>query len=372
MSLRNALGKLVCCVLAAASPLAQTRPVETPDAADQFVQALMERAGIPGVQAAVAIDGRQVWSGAYGLADLEQQVPVASSSRFRIGSVSKPITAAVLARLVDEGRIDLDSPIRRYVPAVASETMTVRHVAAHLSGVRNYRGAEFVNRSHFNTVGDAVKVFVADPLLSVPGEKFAYSSYNYTLLSAAIETASGRPYLEYLQRAVLQPLRMEVTVADAPGPLIPGRARGYEQSDGALINAPWVDNSNKWAAGGLLSSAEDLVRFAIGLTAPGYLSPESTRLLFLPQRTSTGAPVAYGTGWRTDPEGSRQVWHGGESMGARAFLFLDVESRSVVALTCNLGAAPFSEKDARDLLAVVAGMRRQNGVARVPPADVRR
>ena len=372
MSLRNALGKLVCCVLAAASPLAQTRPVETQNAAGQFVQALMERAGIPGMQAAVAIDGRLVWSGAFGLADLEQRVPVASSTRFRIGSVSKPITAAALARLVDEDRIDLDAPIRRYVPSVASETMTVRHVAAHLSGVRNYRGAEFVNRTHFETVGDAMKVFVGDPLLSAPGEKFAYSSYNYTLLSAAIETASGQPYLAYLQSAVLQPLQMNATVPDTPGPLIPARARWYEKSDGALINAPWVNNSNKWAAGGLLSSAEDLVRLALGVTAPGYLSPERTRLLFLPQRTTAGEPVSYGIGWRTDPGGSRQVWHGGESMGGRAFLFLDAESRSVVALTCNLGAAPFSEKDARDLLAVVAGMRRQNGVARVPPADVRR
>lgn len=363
---------IVCFVLAAASPLAQTRPIETQDAAGQFVQALMERAGIPGMQAAVAIDGRLVWSGAYGVADVEQKVPAARATRFRIGSVSKPITAAALARLVDERRIDLDSPIRRYVPAVASGTMTVRHVAAHLSGIRNYRGTEFVNRMHFETVDAAVQVFVSDPLLSAPGEKFAYSSYNYTLLSAAIEAASGQPYLEYLQRTVLQPLQMNATVADAPASLIPGRARWYEKSDGVLINAPWVNNSNKWAAGGLLSSAEDLVRFATGMTAPGYLSPETTRLLFTPQRTTAGEAVFYGLGWRTDPAGSRQVWHGGESMGGRAFLFLEVASRAVVALTCNLGAAPFNENDARNLLAVVTGMREKDGLARVSQASFRR
>ena len=209
-----------------------------------------------------------------------------------------------------------------------------------------------MSRVHYDSVSDALRVFLSDPLLSQPGAKFAYSSYNYTLLSGAIETASGRPYLEYLDIAVVQPLQLRATTADLPDPIVAGRARWYEKSDGAIVNAPWVDVSNKWAAGGLLSTAEDLVRLALGVSAPGYLSADSARALFTPQRTSSGETVNYGIGWRTDPDGSRQVWHGGEAMGARAFVFLDRDTRSAVALTSNLGRAPFDEKDARELLAV--------------------
>src|SRR5690242_2566667 len=109
--------------------------------AADIVQAVMARSGAPGMQASVAVKGRVVWSASFGTADLEQQVPVTGTTRFRIGSVSKSLAAAALARLVDEHRIDLDAPIRRYVPAEPSDTMTVRQVAGHLSGIRNYRGA---------------------------------------------------------------------------------------------------------------------------------------------------------------------------------------------------------------------------------------
>jgi len=329
---------------------ARTRPAGTPA---ELVQALMARAGIPGLQAAVAIDGRLAWSEPFGEADLEQHVAVTRATRFRIGSVSKTFTAAALARLVDEKRIDLDAPIKRYVPAVPSEVLSVRQVAGHLSGIRNYRGAEFVSRDRFDTVTAAVDVFVKDPLLSPPGTTFAYSSYNYTLLSAAIEAAAGRPYLEYLDAAVLAPLQLHSTGADVADAIVPGRARWYETSKSGLTNAPFVNLSNKWAAGGLLSTAEDMVRLALGVTDPAYLSPAARQVLFTSQRNAAGAPVNYGIGWRTDPAGSPQVWHGGESMGARAFVFLDPASRSVVALTSNLGGAPFDETVARALLAAV-------------------
>ena len=343
---------LLMAVASVSVPVESARPQAPAEAARRTVQAMMERGGIPGLQAAVAVNGKVVWSQAFGTADLEQQVAVTASTRFRIGSASKPFAAAALGRLVDAHRIDLDAPIKRYVPSVPSETLTVRQVAGHLSGIRNYRDQEFMSRVHYDSVADALRVFLSDPLLSEPGTKFAYSSYNYTLLSAAIETASGHPYLDYLDIAVLQPLQLRATAADLPDPIVAGRARWYEKSDGAIVNAPWVDVSNKWAAGGLLSTAEDLVRLAIGVSAPGYLSADSLHALFTSQRTSSGETVNYGIGWRTDPKGSRQVWHGGEAMGARAFVFLDRDTRSAVALTSNLGRAPFDEKDARELLAV--------------------
>jgi CubicO group peptidase (beta-lactamase class C family) len=319
-------------------------------APDGFVRDLVTRAGIPGLQAAVAIDGRLAWEGAFGKADLEQEVPVTAATKFRVGSVSKSLTAAAVARVWELGRLDLDAPIARYVPGVPSKEMTVRQVASHVSGIRNYRGAEYLNRIACSSVSDALAVFITDPLLSPPGERFAYSSYNYTLLSAALEASTGQPFLEAMQRLVLDPLAMRATVPDRHTAVVSGRARWYERQGGQLTNAPWVDNSNKWAAGGYLSTAQDLVTFGIAMTSPGYLRQETREMLFARAHTTGGATVEYGIGWRTDPQGGPQVWHGGEAMGARAFLFLDPPSRSVVALVCNLGGAPFAEKESRALL----------------------
>ena len=130
---------LLMAVASLSVPVESARPQAQAEAARRTVQAMMERAGIPALQATVAVNGKVVSSQAFGRADLEQQVAVTASTRFRIGSASKPFAAAALGRLVDEHRIDLDAPIKRYVPSVPSETLTVRQVAGHLSGIRNYR-----------------------------------------------------------------------------------------------------------------------------------------------------------------------------------------------------------------------------------------
>jgi CubicO group peptidase (beta-lactamase class C family) len=348
--LRLLLGLLLATVFL---PTARPSLRAVPRDASGFVTEMMTRLRVPGMQAAVAIDGRLVWSSGFGKADLEQDVAVTTATKFRIGSVSKTVTAAAIGRLVDAGVLELDAPVSRYVPSVRAEGLTVRHVAGHLSGIRNYRGAEFLNRTTYASVDDALAVFITDPLLSRPGEKFAYSSYNYTILSAVIEKVTRKPFLEAMDALVVAPLHLVSTLADVGAAIVPNRARWYELQDGRPTNAPFVDNSNKWAAGGYLSTSEDLVKLGSSMASPGFLKAGTLVQLLGRQRTTDGAPVQYGIGWRTDPQGGPQVWHGGEAMGARAFLFVDPPSRSVVAITCNLGGAAFAEKDARELLEIV-------------------
>src|SRR5438046_2808470 len=132
---------------------------------------------IPGLQVAVAIDGRVVWVEAFGWADRERHRQVNGNTVFRIGSVSKPLTADAVAQLVAEGRLDLDAPVQRYVPSFPEKPwpITTRELAGHLAGIRHYRGAEFTSNRRYETVTDGPEIFRDDSLQFEPATPFTYS-----------------------------------------------------------------------------------------------------------------------------------------------------------------------------------------------------
>src|SRR6059036_1750438 len=248
---------------------------------------------IPGLQVAVAVDGKLVWSEGFGYADLAGKVPVTAETQFRIGSVSKPLTAAAVALLLEQGKLDLDAPVQRYVPSFPDKgyPITTRQLAGHLAGIRHYRGDEFLRNRHFDTVLEGLAIFQGDSLLFPPGTKFSYSSYGWNLISAVVEGAAGQDFLTYMSRNVLRPLGLTHTAPDRVDSLIPNRTRFYERgADSGFVPAPPVDNSYKWAGGGFLSTAEDLVRFGSALLEPGFLKAATLELLFTPQHTTSGGP----------------------------------------------------------------------------------
>jgi CubicO group peptidase (beta-lactamase class C family) len=300
---------------------------------------------VPGVQVAVAVNGTLVWSEAFGYADLEHRLPVTAATEFRIGSVSKPLTAAAVMLLSEQGKLDLDAPIQRYVPSFPDKgyPVTTRELAGHLAGIRHYRDGEFLLNRHFTTVVDGLAIFKDDSLLFPPGTKYSYSSYGWNLISAAVEGASREPFLSYMALHVLRPLRMSHTAPDRTDSLIPDRTRFYERdSAGKYVIAPPVDNSYKWAGGGFLSTAEDLVTFGSALLAPGFLKSGSLELLFTSQRTNAGAVTGYGIGWGVgrDSLGHRLAAHAGSAVGGQAGLAVDRDSHVVIAVLANLSNAP--------------------------------
>lgn len=306
--------------------------------------------GIPGLSVAVAVGGEIVWSEGFGYADLEQRVPVGPSTRFRIGSVSKPLTAAAMALLYEQGRLDLDAPVRKYVPSFPEKAhvITTRHLAGHLAGIRHYRGDEFLLAKRYNTVLEGLTIFQDDPLVHPPGTKFGYSSYGWNLISAVIEGAAGQEFLGYMNERIFRPLGMRETVADQNEKIIGHRARFYSRgSDKRLRNGPYVDNSHKWAGGGFLSTAEDLVRFGSAHLRGAFLKPATLEMLFTTQRTASGEETGYGLGWGVgkDSKGRRLVQHGGGSVGGTSMLMLYPESKVVVAVLSNLTNAPYRRPD---------------------------
>lgn len=319
-------------------------------------QWLTER-GWPGVSLAVGVNGEIVWSEGFGYADIENRVAVWPETKFRVGSVSKPLTAAALALLVEQGKLDLDAPVQRYVPGFPDKgkPVTARLVAGHLAGIRHYRGAEFLLAKRYNSVTESLEIFKDDPLVFEPGARFGYSSYGWNLLSAVVEGASGEKFLDYMNASVFRRLGMRQTMADENDVLIPHRARFYQRdAEGVLRNAPYVDNSYKWAGGGFLSTTEDLVRFASAHLQPGFLKAETLKALFTSQRTTAGEETGYGIGWRvrTDEKGRRTIGHSGGSVGGSTMLLIYPDSGVAVAMAVNLSSARLGERDAAQIAAL--------------------
>jgi CubicO group peptidase (beta-lactamase class C family) len=297
--------------------------------------------GIPGLSLTVAVDGTIVYSEGFGYADLEERVPVWPTTKFRIGSISKPLTATALMQLVEAGKLELDAPVQKYVPSFPDKgaVITARMLAGHLAGIRHYQGDEFNIQKHYANVLDGVKIFGNDPLVSPPGTKFNYSSYGYNLLSAVVESASGENFLAYMQKHVFEAMGLAHTAADQNTQIVEQRSRFYEkEKDGTLENAPYVDNSYKWAGGGFLSTSEDLVRFGSMLLQPGFLKADSLKLLFTSQKTKSGEETGYGMGWgiTKSPSGRVVYEHSGGSIGGSSQLMVYPETHVVVALVTNL------------------------------------
>lgn len=318
-----------------------TRKAGPAEEASRLVQAWMEDTHAVGVAVSVGSDGEIIWSQGFGYADLEQEVPVDPAvTRFRVGSVAKSMTATAVGILYEAGKLDLDAPVRNYVPGFPEKpgVITARLLGGHIAGIRHYQGEENLSNVPYASVEAGLAIFKDDPLLHPPGSKYHYSSYGFNLLSAVVEAAAGEDFLTVLDERVFTPFGMKHTGADEIYPIIPGRGRYYwVEEDGTVYNAPAVDNSYKWAGGGLLSTSEDLVRFGFGYLNHTVLGKETTALLWTPQTLTTGEQTDYGIGWRRGENHTGRPWvgHGGGSVGGSTRFEIYPGENLVVAVISN-------------------------------------
>lgn len=315
-----------------------------------LVSDLMAKQSIPGLSIAVAVNGNLVWSEAFGFADLENKVPATAQTRFRIGSLSKLFTAAAVAKLYEQGLLDLDAPIQKYVPAFPKKDfeITARELVGHLAGIRHYKRDDYINQRRFETVTESLKNFQDDALLHQPHSKYFYSSFGFVLLSAAVEGASKQNFPTFMQTQVFDPLGLKNTLADDNKKIIENRTGFYSKnSEGQITNEIYMDTSDRLAAGGFLSTSEDLALFGSATLNDSFFKPETRSLIFTSQKTTDGKETGVGFGWRIGKDGKgRTIYHhGGDTIGGRAFLLVYPESKIVVALACNLSFAKFAEAE---------------------------
>jgi CubicO group peptidase (beta-lactamase class C family) len=325
--------------------LAQARGTDDyaePIAASQaLIREIMEVQGVPGASVAVGIGSEIVWSEGFGWADLELGVPVTTLTKFRIGSVSKTVTASALGILLERGQLNLDAPVQEYVPDFPEKRwpITARQLGGHVAGVRHYRGQEMHAARRYPTVESGLEIFADDTLLFEPGTEYTYSSYGWNLLSAVLEGASDREFLGFMADEVFEPLGLRHTVADHTDSIVAHRTSFYEEErGGGIVNAPYVDNSYKWAGGGFLSTPEDLVRFAQAHMSPGFLRAETLEVLQTPQTLRSGESTGYGIGWRTytQDDGDLMLGHSGGSVGGSTLMVMVPEHDIVVAGVVNI------------------------------------
>lgn len=322
---------------------AQT-PKKTLAALEDTLQHFMKRKNIPGAAITITVKGKTVFSKGYGYADLEQRVSVnPKTTRFRIGSISKSLTAVGLAKLYEQKRIFLDSSVYFYLPNYpkAKYRFTLRQLAGHIAGVRHYKGNEFQIAKHYNNVTEALEIFNHDSLIARPGTAFRYSSYGFNVLSAIMEKASGKDFLTFMREEVFIPLSLNNTCADLNDSIISHRTRFYQLYNNYWENALYVDNSYKWAGGGFIASSEDIARFANIMLSQTFLRKETINLLTTPQKLTNQTLTPYGIGFFTGKDAKGNVWfgHSGGSVGGTTDMVIYPESQIVVVVLTNLSNA---------------------------------
>jgi CubicO group peptidase (beta-lactamase class C family) len=301
---------------------------------DNFI----ENYSIPGMQLAVSTKDSTLFSGGFGDSDIENSIKVNTKTRFRIASVSKPITATAIMKLASEGKIDLDTNIRTYVPSFPEKkhALTTRQLAGHLGGIRDYfeiSTDELFNNPHFESATAAISIFKNDTLMSTPGSQFLYSSFGYDLLGAVIESASGENYLDYMQRNIWKPLSMENTYGDIADSTIINTSKFYLPNE---EEANPYDLSYGHPSGGLISTADDLLKFGNESLFGSFLNADFKKMSFKTQYADQN-PTNYGLGWYIGKDINEQrIWyHTGELPSSGAVIILYPDSGIAIALLTN-------------------------------------
>lgn len=327
-----------------------------PDGAEErvvaLVEAAMQKQKIPGMTVAVhpagVEDGDAVWSRGFGLADVENDVPATEKTVYRLASISKPMTAVLVMQLVEQGKIDLDAPIEKYVPAFAGKQWkpTVRQVLGHLGGVRHYKrgGRETLSNVHYRDVHAPLEIFVDDPLLHEPGTAYRYTTYGYNLLGAAASNVANRSFEKLLESRIFVPAGMRTIRVDDHFSIVPHRAQGYSLRRGELVNAAPVDVTNKVPGGGLMSTATDLVLFGTAMLDDELVKPKTREIMWSRMQLANGKWSDYGCGFGVSGAAVADglplyTGHGGSQPRVQTLLRIWPESGVVVSVMCNLQGA---------------------------------
>ena len=310
------------------------------------ISRFMAANSIPGVSVAVVENGAVEWTAGFGTADLESSVPATSHTLYRLGSISKSITATASLLLWQQGELDLDAPVQKYCPAFPQKDapISTRELLGHLGGIRHYKSnsqddPEIGSTKHFpNPIQGGLDFFKNDPLVAKPGAEFHYSTQGFTLVGCAIEGASGQNYVDYVRKNVLTPAGMTHTVVDDRFAIVPFRTRFYSKdSSAAITNADFLDSSYKIPGGGWLSSADDMAQFEVAMLNDRLVARSTRDLMWTPLKPTDGKEDGYALGWDTGKGlGLLDVGHDGGQQGTSTSFMIVPARRAGVVVLINL------------------------------------
>jgi CubicO group peptidase (beta-lactamase class C family) len=301
---------------------------------DQIVQSYASAKTFMGT-VLVARGSEVLLSKAYGMANLEWDVPNTPSTKFRLGSVTKQFTATSILLLEERGKLKVEDPVKKYMPdaPAAWDKVTIFHLLTHTSGIPSFTGfADYNQTEPFETTPEKLVARFRDkPLEFEPGAKWNYSNSGYVLLGYLIEKISGQSYASFVQENVFTPLGMKDSGYDSNFKIIPRRASGYTPSKDGPVNAGFIHMSIPFSAGSLYSTTEDLFKWERGLFGGKVLSASSLQKMTTPFKDD----YAFGLGVHTT-SGHKVIDHGGGIEGFNTHLAYYPEDQLTVIVLANL------------------------------------
>lgn len=291
-------------------------------------------------------NGRTLLQKGYGYSNLEKRTKVApENSIFRVASISKCITGLALGKMVEDGLLDVDASFYDYVPYYPKKKhdFTLRQLAGHTAGIRGYQGKEYALNQPYS-IKESIEVFKNAPLLFEPGKGYLYNSFDFVLLSLAMQEASGIPFESYVKEKILDSLGLVNTFP----PNIIGKfseddpknnlniSESYTRTISCYKKSVPVNNFYKLAGGGYLSTSGDIAKLGQAILE-GKLLRKETYAKILESQIVLGKPTFYGLGFQVsqDAKGRNFVGHVGNSVGAYSNFFVYPEAQTVISILIN-------------------------------------
>jgi len=325
---------------------------------DEYLNQYLLNKNVPSITTGLLEQGKITWIKSIGLSDIENNVPVSTSSLYRIASISKPITAVAILQLWERGLISLDTDVRSYIPnfPIKKYKFTIRQLLNHTSGIRNYKQGEFDSKKFYATIDDALKLFAYDSLMFEPGTRYGYTSLGYNLLAAVVEKVSKISFEEYLKNNIFLPAEMKSTIIDKQREIVLNRVRGYEKNaERKFVNAPLADLSIKIAGGGLLSTANDLLLFSKALLENKLLKQSTLDLMIRKSKLLNGKEIDYGLGFSLvfENDSLKHFSHNGAGTGFSSMLVIDPKQKKASVHLINIRDRNLDEP-AKDILEMLS------------------
>ncbi len=294
---------------------------------------------LPGAAVMVIKNGKVVFSKGYGLANVEENIPVTDSTNFRLASVTKQFTAMCILQLIEKGKLDFQTKLKSIFPNLPDFTnkITIKNLLQHTSGLLDYASLIPDTATVQVKDKDVLRMIMdTDSLYFQPGEQHKYSNTGYAILSLVVEKISGMPFREYLQKNIFRPLGMHNTLAYEKGiNTIPNRAFGYTIKKDTVIRTDQSITSAVLGDGGIYSNLKDLYKWDQALYTGKLISPELLQQAFTRGTLNNGRKFDYGYGWRIESYRDKYVvYHTGSTEGFRNIIYR-VPSRkfSIIILT---------------------------------------
>jgi CubicO group peptidase (beta-lactamase class C family) len=298
----------------------------------------------PGAAVMVIRDGSVVYTAGFGFADLDKQIPIDANSTFRLASVSKQFTAMAIMVLADEGRLDYDDPVIKYIPELDGYPgVTIRHLLTHTSGLPDYYDSMDTSAGMPTNADIPAVIAAMNGPVFAPGEKYEYSNSAYEMLPLIIEKVSGRTFSEFMQAEVFLPAGMDNSlIYDRTEPEIANRAYGYEP-DGRRFKLNDYNELNYLSgSGGMYATLEDFFAWDQALYGEDVVSSATLAEGFTSHKLNNGDDIEYGFGWGLDLyRGHHRIDHGGSWVGFRTNIArFPEEKTTIVVLTNRTDGAP--------------------------------